>query len=282
MPPEFIEAADNSSWIVAAHGDHFESAIERHLMAARFGWPEIPLERHRCTMTMAAAVGLPARLSAAADVLELAERKDAEGERLMHQMSKQRRARQGEDPDQVHWFDDAQRLQRLYHYCRQDVAVERALFDRLPPLSDAENALWQLSCRINERGFYVDRRFAEAARRIAQAAAPEIDAELAELTGGAVNGIAQVARLRAWLQQQGCTMAEVSVTRRSSVSWKATTCCCRCGGCSSCGSAARRPRSRRSRRYCSAPAPTTACAAHSAITAPPPAAGRAKDCNRRT
>ena len=24
VPPEFIEAADNSSWIVAAHGDHFE------------------------------------------------------------------------------------------------------------------------------------------------------------------------------------------------------------------------------------------------------------------
>ena len=114
VPPEFIEAADNPSWVVAAHGDHFESAIERHIMAPRFGWPEIPLERHRCTMTMAAAVGLPARLSAAADALELAERKDADGERLMHQMSKPRRARQGEDPDQVHWFDDAERLQRLY------------------------------------------------------------------------------------------------------------------------------------------------------------------------
>ena len=44
----------------------------------------------------------------------------------------------------------------------------------------------------------------QAARRIAQEAAPEIDAELAEITGGAVTGINQVARLLQWLQQQGC------------------------------------------------------------------------------
>ena len=140
---------------------------------------------------------MPARLSAAADALELANRKDAAGERLMHQMSKPRRARQDEDPAGTYWFDDPERLQRLYAYCRQDVEVERELYDRLPPLSPAEQALWVLSSQINERGFHVDRQFAEAARRIAQAAAPEIDAELAELTGGAVTGINQVARLHA-------------------------------------------------------------------------------------
>ena len=37
--------------------------------------------------------------------------------------------------------------------------------------------------------------------RIAQAAAPEIDTELAEITGGAVTGINQVARLLVWLQR---------------------------------------------------------------------------------
>ena len=203
VPLEFTEAARNPCWVVAAHGDHFETAIEQHVLAPRYGWPLIALERHRCTMAVALAHGLPARLSAAADALELSNRKDAAGERLMHQMSKPRHARQGEDPAAILWFDDPERLQRLYDYSKQDVKVERELYDRLPPLSPTEQALWILSSKINARGFHIDRNFAEAARRIAQAAAPEIDAELAEITGGAATGINQIARLQAWLTEQG-------------------------------------------------------------------------------
>jgi DNA polymerase len=203
VPPEFIEAARNPRWVLAAHGDHFENAIEQYVLAPRHGWPLIEFERHRCTMSMSLAVGLPARLSAAADALELANRKDAAGERLMHQTSKPRRARQDEDPAGIYWFDDPERLDRLYAYCRQDVATERELYDRLPPLSPAEQSLWVLSSTINERGFCIDRKFAEAARRIAQAAAPEIDAELAKITSGAITGINQVARLLRWLQLHG-------------------------------------------------------------------------------
>jgi DNA polymerase len=209
IPAEVIEAANNPAWLVVAHNDAFETAIEHHVLAPRYGWPLVPLDRHRCTMAAALAAGLPARLGALADTLELANRKDAAGERLMHQTSKPRRARKDEDPDQVHWFDDADRLDRLYHYCRQDVEVERELFERLPPLSPAEQALWDLSNRINQRGFCVDRGFAEAARRIAQAAAPEIDAELARITGGAATAIAQVARLLAWVQEQGCQLQKL-------------------------------------------------------------------------
>ena len=206
VPPEFIEAARNPAWLIAAHGDHFETQIERRIMAPRFGWPETPLDRHRCTMAAALAAGLPARLSAAADALELVNRKDSAGERLMHQTSKPRRARKDEDPAGTYWFDDAERLQRLGQYCRQDVETERELYGRLPSLSPTEHANWQLSCRINDRGFHVDRDLVEAARRIAEAAAPEIDSELAEITGGAVTTVNQVARLLQWLQVHGCTM----------------------------------------------------------------------------
>jgi hypothetical protein len=83
VPPEFIEAATNPAWVVCAHGAHFEDAIERHVLHPRLDWPAFPIEKQRCTQAMCLALGLPARLSAAADALELSNRKDAAGERLM-------------------------------------------------------------------------------------------------------------------------------------------------------------------------------------------------------
>lgn len=203
VPAEFIEAARNPSWIVAAHNDAFEAAIEKYILAPRYGFPLIELSRHRCTMAMALAAGLPAKLSKAADALELTNRKDVAGERLMHQMSKPRRPRKDEDPSQIFYWDDQERLDRLYAYVKQDVETEREIYNRLPALSASEQALWVLSSEINNRGFCVDRKFAEAARRVAQAAGPEIDAKLAELTGGAVTKITQGKRLLAWLEQHG-------------------------------------------------------------------------------
>src|SRR5262249_2149872 len=131
-------------------------------------------------------------------------RKDAAGERLMHQTSKLRRPHKDERPDGVYWFEDQERLDRLYAYCKQDVEVERELYNRLPLLSVPEQSLWEFSSRINEGGFYIDRAFAEAARKIAEAAAPEIDQEISELTDGAVSSINQIAKLQAWLLEQGC------------------------------------------------------------------------------
>src|SRR5262249_52333200 len=113
------------------------------------------------------------------------------------QMGKPRRPHKDENPAGTHWFDDPERLQRLHAYCKQDVEIERELFNRLPPLSSSEQALWVLSHTINARGFRVDRTLAEAARKVAQAAGPEIDAELAKLTGDAVTSIGQVAKLLA-------------------------------------------------------------------------------------
>jgi DNA polymerase bacteriophage-type len=208
VPAELVEAATNPAWIVCAHGAHFEDAIERYVLHPRFSWPVFPIKKQVCTQAMALAVGLPARLSTAAIALELSNRKDAAGERLMHQTSKPRRPRKDENPNGIYWFEDQERLDRLYAYCKQDVEVERELYGRLPPLSASEQSLWELSSRINQRGFYVDRVFADAARKIAETAAPEIDAEIAEITAGDVTSINQVARLTAWLQDHGCALVE--------------------------------------------------------------------------
>ena len=215
MPAEFMEAAHNPAWIVVAHGDHFETEIELHIMGPRYGWPEIPLERHRCTQAMSLAVALPARLGVAADALELRNRKDRAGERLMHMTSKPRRAHKDEDPTLTYWFEDPERLSRLCGYCRQDGETERELFDRLPPLLASEHSQWVLSCRINARGFCIDRELADAARQIAQAAAPEIDREFEELTGGI--RISQITKLLQWLKQRGYSGKSLG---RKAVEWQ--------------------------------------------------------------
>jgi DNA polymerase len=204
VPAEFIEAARNPNWLVCAHNDAFEAAIEQHIMGPRYGWPQIQIERHRCTMAMAQALSLPGKLELVARALDQIHQKDKAGARLMHTMSKPRRPHKDEDPNAgPYYFDDEDRLQRWYQYCRQDLEVERELYSRLRPLHPSEQHVWQLDFRINCRGFYVDRALAEPARAIAEAAGPEIDAELAQLTGGAVTGVNQVARLKAWLAAQG-------------------------------------------------------------------------------
>jgi DNA polymerase len=82
----------------------------------------------------------------------------------------------------------------------------------LQPLILNELKVWQFDCICNARGFYFDRTLAEAARRIAQALGPELDAELAERTSGAVTTIHQVIKLKLWLEAQGCPVDNLSKT----------------------------------------------------------------------
>ena len=83
VPPEIIEAARNPDWLVTAWNDHFERLVERQILAPRYGWPVVPIERHRCSMAAAMALALPASLEKAAIALGLEERKDKAGHRLM-------------------------------------------------------------------------------------------------------------------------------------------------------------------------------------------------------
>jgi DNA polymerase len=156
VPPDFITAAQDPDWLVVAHNDQFESAIEERLLHPRYDWPLIPTERHRCTMAMALANARPASLEGAAEALGLPVHKDSEGHRLMLQMSQPRRPRKGENPDLIYWHDDLDRRLRLQEYCKRDVELERLIYHSLPPLTADEQKIWIHDAIINRRGFYVD------------------------------------------------------------------------------------------------------------------------------
>jgi DNA polymerase len=209
VPPEFIMAANDPSWIVSAFNDSFERCIERHIMGPRYGFPIVPLDRHRCSQAAAQALALPASLKAVAKALEIEQQKDESGQRLMLQMSQPRRPRKGEDPNGIYWFDDEVRRQRLYNYCRQDVAVERAIHKHVGHLPDDEQAVWLMDARINDAGIPIDRAMVAGAVNIGADALAYINAELCAVTNGAVETVSQVSRLIKWLEENGVKTADI-------------------------------------------------------------------------
>jgi DNA polymerase len=203
IPEAFHEAARDPAWIVVAHNDGFETAVEELVLGPRFGWPLVPLERHRCTMVAALAAALPASLEDVATALELTTQKDAVGRRATLLMAKPRRPRKGEDPNVVHWHDDWDLRPRLADYCRRDVEIERELYNRLPPLSNAEQQVWQLDALVNRRGFGADRGLAMAASRIVTQEQAHIQARIGELTDGAITSVNQTERILKFIRERG-------------------------------------------------------------------------------
>ena len=163
-------------------------------------------------MAAALASALPAALGAVAEVLQLSARKDDQGARLMRQMGRPRKPRADEDPSEIYWHDDPEKLDQLYAYCRQDVEVERELFHRLPPLIDSEQGLWALDATINQRGFHTDGPLLSSASRIAAAAGQAVQDELIRITAGALTSTDQVAALLDWFREHGCQIKNLQKT----------------------------------------------------------------------
>jgi DNA polymerase len=150
------------------------------------------------------AHALPASLDKVAAALKLCAQKDADGHRLMLQMAKPRRQREGDLFTDLLWFDDPARRERLYAYCKQDTATERELHKHIGFLTQEEQTLWELDARINDRGIPLDTALLHAALTAAEVAQNNIAEEFNSLTQGSPESINQAARLLAWLHANGC------------------------------------------------------------------------------
>lgn len=185
---------------VVCHNAAFELAIWNHVMAPRYGWPELHPEQVRCTMAMAYAVSLPGALVDVAPALGLRQRKDDKGHRIMLKLCKPRRI---EDDGTIVWWDDPADYQKLYDYCRGDVEVERAVYDRLLQLSPKEQKVWQFDQRVNQRGIYVDAPAVEAAHELVAEQKKRYNAQMRELTNNAVATCDATSQLADWLRYKG-------------------------------------------------------------------------------
>lgn len=167
-------------------------------LADNCGWPRLAIDRYRCTASEASALGLPRSLDAAGAVLDLDIKKDKEGARLIQFFSVPRRDGLFNEP-----ADHPEEYAKFISYRRQDVLTEEAAAERIIPLSEAEQAVYTLDQKINDRGVRIDRRSAVAAMALADKTKAYLDDQMRKLTEGAVGRCTEVPKLTAWIESRG-------------------------------------------------------------------------------
>lgn len=197
-PPLFFPIQHHCQ--IRAHNAVFEYLVWNHIMAPRYGWPLLKISQMRCSMAQCYSMALPGSLDRAAAALGVPQQKDLKGGRLMLQMS---RPKEFDVFGEPHWWDEPDKLEQLFNYCRQDIRVEQALGKRLLPLSPSEQKLWELDAKINEFGIPLDRPAIEAALAIIDIDKRRLSEELRSLTGNRVGTPAEVAALTRWLADEG-------------------------------------------------------------------------------
>ena len=211
MPADLLACVNDPSCVFVAHNSVFERLGWNSRIAPRFGCPELPIERWDCTMARGLVQALPARLEQIDGALGLPLRKGDKN--IVATMSKPRHWRGDEDPNSgPYWHDDpvldAKLQQELEAYNKLDVDIEYDLDQRLPPLSPLERLYWQLDQRINDRGIATDGAAIDRAINGAEAAKLVIQARLQQFTGGAIDTINQIGRLKAYAAARGCPLAD--------------------------------------------------------------------------
>jgi DNA polymerase len=199
--PEDLKVHIAQGGIITAWNAAFELAIWNLCCVKKYGWLPLSIHQVRCSMVRAYAMALPGALDDAAPALGVDQRKDAEGHRVMLQLSKPKK-----DGSMWRREDDLDKFLKLYSYNKQDVRTELACLDRLMELSPSECDLWELDYKINNRGVMCDLASVDKAIAIIQSEKKRLDGEMLRATGGVVGACTEVQMLGKWIASQGVEM----------------------------------------------------------------------------
>lgn len=197
--PELWDRALREGWMFVAHSARFERAITRNIMAAQWGWPDVPVEQWHDTQARCANLVLPLKLEKVAEVLGLKQQKDMEGSRLTKSLSKL--DKKGYLPALTPAV-----LHRVGQYCTQDTRTQLELHQRIGWLSPSEREVWLLNQKMNDRGVMLDMPLVRKMQEVVdKATAPLVD-EFRGLTGFEVT---QGQKVKGWLHEQGAHLPDL-------------------------------------------------------------------------
>ena len=176
LPDEVFAALTDENIIKTA----FNAAFERICISVYFfGGKLLDPKQWRCTMVLAARMGLPLSLGQCGEVLHLAEGKMTEGKTLIRYFSVP--GKNGR-----HYPSDApERWGVFKKYNIRDVEVEQAILKKVRRLVPAEfdEQLYVADQEINDRGVMIDRTLVDAAARFDDEYKAQLLAEAQQLTG---------------------------------------------------------------------------------------------------
>jgi DNA polymerase len=205
--PDELRAHIEAGGELWAHNAQFERVIWRDVMSRRYEWPEPAADQWWCTAAEAARMALPRHLEGLCHALRLPFKKDMEGHRLMLRMC---RPRKFNEDGSVVWWDDRERRTRLGEYCKTDVVAEQSAWKQLNRLSPIERETFLMTERINDLGVAIDLPLVIAMRDAADKEIARQNALLSQATGGKVSEVTKVARIKAWLAEQGVVMESLA------------------------------------------------------------------------
>jgi DNA polymerase len=218
-PPEVLLALEKG-WPIYAHNVAFDRTMWEHYCVRVLGWPSIPFEQWRCTMSICCYYAIPAALEKAANALKLTHRKQKKsdnGRTALSQCSQPRPPRlaekkafaaQGLSPAQypLLWYEDPMRLGRVYTYCGKDIGAQTELLLRLGELPPDRLADWQLDQKINERGVPVDLPNLLCTSMLVEGTLEQANEELRHITDKAVSSVSSRKQMQEYLWQYGVEM----------------------------------------------------------------------------
>lgn len=182
-----------------AHNANFE----RVCLSTFLGLP-LDVTQWRCTMIMAAYLGLPLQLGALGVVLGLDEKKDKRGAELIRFFCVPCKPTKTNGFATVHTPEEfPEKWAEFIEYNRQDVKVEMAIerfTERFKPLPAIEWEYWFMDQQSNALGVLIDIPFVKTAIEINTRLVGELREAIVSLTG--VKNPNSVPQLKAWVLEQ--------------------------------------------------------------------------------
>ena len=201
--PADLAAHVERGGLLEAWNSAFEWWLWNYVCVPRYGFPVLRIEQCRCAQAKARASGYPGALAKAGEVMRLSKPKDAAGEALIKKLTMPRNPTKGDV--RLRWTRESAPadFEAFDAYNDQDIVAEAEASSRCPDLTGEELEYWLVDQRINRRGVQVDVESLHACCVIVEKCLAQYDAELCQLTGGAVERASQLERLKGWLAGQG-------------------------------------------------------------------------------